>query len=68
MSVSVKSFRCRPMVTRATNVGAGVGKSPGKEPARDDQRVNRGRYGDFGVAGLLLDSDHKREAANAGVQ
>jgi hypothetical protein len=33
--------------------GAGVGKPPGKEPARNWAGQRRTRYGDFSVAGVL---------------
>ena len=46
---------------------AGVGKSPGKEPARDDQQGSRGRYGDFGVVGCILDGGEQREAGHSSV-
>ena len=46
---------------------AGVGKSPGKEPARDDQQGSRGRYGDFGVVGCILGGGEQREAGHCSV-
>ena len=66
-AVLVKSFGCRRMGEAGGKCRAGVGKSPGKEPARDDQQGSRGRYGDFGVVGCILDGGEQREAGHSSV-
>jgi hypothetical protein len=48
MSVPVKGFGCRPVVTSPAAPRAGVGKPPGKEPAGAGLGV--GVYGDLTVA------------------
>jgi hypothetical protein len=62
-----EEFRMRRMGETGGKCRGGVGKSPGKEPARDDQQGSRGRYGDFGVVGCILDGGEQREAGHSSV-
>jgi hypothetical protein len=46
----VKDFGCRPFSTGAADIAAGVGKPPGKKPAKDRGRRGHERYGLSGAS------------------
>ena len=45
----MKGFGWRPIADLSAGTGAGVGKSPGKEPAGSGRRQRHERYGDFAI-------------------